>query len=123
GALPGRALAVPLGPSRGGDGLGVLGAEDPQRLAAEIDVVAAGRGRRPDQRAEERLRRARSVIVHVVRALRSAHGHRALVPPEATLGRERLPRRGFLVLGHAVRELPRVTLRRAGGASPLCAAA
>src|SRR2546430_385693 len=54
GALPERALQGALGPSRGGDGLGVLGAEDHQRLAAEIDIVAAGGGRRPDQRAEGR---------------------------------------------------------------------
>jgi hypothetical protein len=101
-ALPQRALEVGLRPTGGGDGCRMLGAENHERLAGEIDVVASGDRRRSRQRGEQPLGRRRPVVVDVVRSLGGAHRHAALVRPEAALDVKRLPRRGGLVLGEAI---------------------
>ena len=111
--LPEPALEVGLRPAGGRDGVGVLGAEDHDRLAAEVDVVAAGRGGRAGERPQQRLGRRRPVIVDVVRRLGADDRHRARARREPALDRQRRPRRGRLVLGQTVAELAGVAQRRA----------
>src|SRR5437762_2848960 len=112
GALPERAPHVGLGPPGPGERRGVLGPEDDERLAAQVDVVAA-RGRRgPGQRQAQRLGRRRAVIVDVGGRLCAAEGDAALAGPEAALDVERRPRRLRLVLREAVGKLPAVAERR-----------
>src|SRR3989441_603828 len=113
GTLPDRPLDVRLGPASRRKGLSVLGPEDDERLAAQIDVVAPRRRRRAGDREQERFGGRRAVIVDVVGRLGAAHGDAALGRPEAALDMERRPRRRRLVLGDAVRVLTGVAEGRA----------
>src|SRR5881397_669759 len=112
GALPDHPLDVGLGPARVREGPRVLGAEDDERLAAEIDVVAPRRRRGAREREDERLGARRAVVVDVVGRLRAAHGDTALGRPEAALDVERRPWALRLVLGQAIRVLPWMAERR-----------
>ena len=113
GPLPQRALEVVLAPAPARHRGRVLGSQDHERLAAQVDVVAPHRGHATRHRGEDALGRRRAVIVDVVRGLGAADRHRADLAREAPLDRERLPGRRGLVLGHAVAVLARVALRGA----------
>src|SRR2546427_3088496 len=112
GAPPDPPLDVGLGPARVREGPRVLGAEDDERLATEIDVVAPRRRRGAREREDERLGARRAVVVDVVGRLRAAHGDTALGRPEAALDVERRPWALRLVLGQAIRVLPWMAERR-----------
>src|SRR6266581_8220252 len=98
------ALHVQLAPAFRADGRGVLGADDPERVAVERKALVVPHACRREAQGGHELRRlAARMIVDDERPLARKERHRAVPGLRAALDVERLPGRSLLVLADAVR--------------------